>query len=100
MQGCYAALLTLAQTPTAEHIDERFDTYHQEIRHCNVGLRQTLFTQKGREIDNIRSTKDALRQHVLRTGYQAGHVWGQVLPKAPQLPSPEFGWKRENVSSQ
>ena len=61
---------------------------------------QTLFTQNGREIDNIRSTKDALRQHVLRAGYQAGHVWGQVLLKAPQLPSPEFGWKRENVSSQ
>ena len=51
--------------------------------------RQTLFTQKGREIENIPLTKDALCQRVPRAGYQACHVWGQALLKAPQLPSPE-----------
>lgn len=63
--------------------------------------RQTLLTQKDKEIKKILLTKDALRQHVLRAAYQAGHVWGQPLLKAPQVPSPkEFGWKRENVSAQ
>ena len=38
--------------------------------------RQTLFTQKRREIDNIPSTTDAIRQCVLRARYQASHVWG------------------------
>ena len=98
------ALLTLAQTPTEAHIDEILPTierfviqmYDKESSDSSVNkARQTLFTQKGREIENIPPTKDALRQHVLRTGYQAGHVWGQALLKEPQLPSPdEFGWRR------
>ena len=104
------ALLTLAQTPTEAHIDEILPTierfviqmYDKESSDSSVNkARQTLFTQKGREIENIPPTKDALRQHVLRTGYQAGHVWGQALLKEPQLPSPdEFGWRRQNDSSQ
>ena len=103
-------LPTLAQTPTAAHIDEILPTierfvilmYELEIPDDSVNkARQTLFTQKGREIENIALTKDALRQHVLRVGYQAGHVWGQALLKPPQLPSPEeFGWKQENASAQ
>ena len=46
------------------------------------GERLVLFTQKGREIENIPPTQDALAQHVLRVGYEAGHVWGQVTIKA------------------
>ena len=42
------------------------------------GERLVLFTQKGREIGNIPSTQDALAQHVLRVGYEAGHVCGQA----------------------
>ena len=55
--------------------------------------RKVLFTQKGREIENIPPTQDALAQHLFRVGYQAGHVWSQAMTKKPQLPSPaEFGW--------
>lgn len=66
------ALYTLAQTPTAAHIDgilriiERFVIlkYDTEIPDDSVNkARQTLFTQKGREIDKIPQTKDGLRQH-------------------------------------
>ena len=60
-----------------------------------------LFTQKGREIDNIPPTKDALAQHVLRVGYEAGQVWGQATIKAPQLPNPAyFGWTWEVANAQ
>ena len=45
-----------------------------------------LFTQKGREIEDIPSIQDALAQHLLRVGYEAGHVWGQAMTDAPQLP--------------
>ena len=62
--------------------------------------RQTLFTQKHREIENIPPTQDSLYQHLLRVGYQAGHVWSQVLNKAPHLPSPaDFGWIRKDELS-
>ena len=104
-------LRTLAQTtPTAAHIDRILPTmerlvilmYDKQIPDDSVNkTRQTLFTPKGREIKKIPQTKDALRQHVLRAAYQAGHVWGQALLKAPQVPShKEFGWKRENASAQ
>ena len=74
------ALRTLAQTPTAANIDEILPTierlvilmYDKEFSENKA--RQTLFTQKGREICNIPPTKHAIRQYVLRAGYQAGHV--------------------------
>ena len=59
------------------------------------GERLVLFTQQVKEIENIPPTSDVLplAQHVLRVGYEAGHMWGQATIKAPQLPSPaDFGW--------
>ena len=65
------------------------------------GERLVLFTQKGREIENISPTQYALAQHVFRVGYEAGHVWGQTTIKAPHLPSPaEFGWTWEVANAQ
>lgn len=58
--------------------------------------RQKLFAQQGRLLENIPPTSAALRQHLLRAIYQAGHVWGQCLVKEPVLPSPAFwGWKQD-----
>ena len=60
-----------------------------------------LFNQQVKEIENIPPTQDALAQHVLRVGYEAGHVWGQATIKAPQLPSPaDFGWTWEVANAQ
>ena len=59
-----------------------------------------LFTQKGRAIENIPPTKDVLAPHLLRVGYEAGHVWVQAMIKTPQLPSPaDFGstWETSNA---
>ena len=41
--------------------------------------RKDLFTRKGREIDNIPPTADALLQHAKRTVFQSGHCWGNCL---------------------
>ena len=58
-----------------------------------------LFTQKGIDIENIPPTQDALAQHMLSVGYEAGHVWGQVT--IPQLRSAaDFRWTREVANAQ
>ena len=89
------ALRKLAQAPTAADVEEvipdigRFVVlmYDQGSSDDSVNkARKTLFTSKKREIENIPPTQDALRHHVLRVAYQAGHVWGQALLRAPHLP--------------
>ena len=58
----------------------------------NEALKQ-LFVHKGRQFDNIPPTESALKEHVKRTAYQAGHIWGQTLTPRPELPSPQdWGW--------
>ena len=102
-----SALCTLSRMPTtvtvmnALPIIERIIVimYDRGSSESSVnGERLVLFTQKGREIENIPPTQDALAKHVLRVGYEAGHVWGQTQAtiKAPQLQSPaDFGWTWE-----
>ena len=97
------ALTNLVQTPTADDISRALPSIERFIiimcdrgsSETNVNnARQDLFTRKQRQIENIPPTQDALYQHMLRVGYQAGHVWGQSLVKQPLLPSPaDFGWK-------
>ena len=48
--------------------------------------RQQMFAQKGRGLDAIPPTKEALFQHTKRAVYQAGHCWGQACNTNPQLP--------------
>ena len=105
-----SALCTLSRMPTTESvmnvlpIIERLIviTYDRGSSESSVnGERLVLFTQKGRKIENIRPTQDALAQHVLRVRYEAGHVWGQATIKAPQLPSlADFGWTWEVANAQ
>ena len=96
------SLCTLSHIPTKEEIAECLPTierfivqmYDRGSTASSVNeARQELFTQKGREIENLPPTQDALLQHLLRVGYQAGHVWGQALVQSPTLPNPaDYGW--------
>ena len=55
--------------------------------------RRDLFTRKGRDIEAIPPTSDALRQHAKSSTYQAGHCWGNSLVPSPPFPCPsEWGW--------
>lgn len=57
--------------------------------------RKQLFSKKGRAIDGLPPTRDALIQHTKRAAYQAGHCWAQMMTPAPELPSPrEWGWNK------
>ena len=44
---------------------------------CVNEARKVLFSQKGRTLESIPPTSDALIQHTKRVAYQAGHCWDQ-----------------------
>ena len=49
---------------------------------------------------NIPPTLHALEQHVKRSVYQAGYVWGQCLIAVPEVPSPDLrGWEKSDSIS-
>ena len=49
--------------------------------------RQDLLA-RGRAVENIPPTQEALVQHAHRAAFQAGYVWGQALIPWQQLRSP------------
>ena len=56
--------------------------------------RKKLFVKKGRQINNISPTSEALLQHFKRAVYQGGHIWSQAEDPTPILPNPsEWGWQ-------
>ena len=59
--------------------------------------KKVLFAQKGRTLENISPTANALLQHAKRVAYQAGHCWGQCLVCIPELPSPSE-WDGQGLS--
>ena len=55
--------------------------------------RKDLFNHKGRSIESIPPTADALLHHTKMVVYQAGYCWGQAMVPVQDLPSPgEWGW--------
>ena len=70
--------------------------YHRAWNCADVNsYRRELFC-KGRAIDNIPPTKDALYQHVRRAAYISGYVWGNLLIPMMNLPPFEMhGWKAD-----
>lgn len=56
--------------------------------------RKHLFI-KGRDIENLPPSQDALILHTLRAAFQAGHIWRKSLQKYTKLPDPaKFGWRK------
>ena len=80
-----------------KYVDLLYDKTCQ-LTQVNVA-RQHLFARRSRASENIPPTQAALKQHILRTAYQAGHVWGQSLQKEAILPSPaNWGWHQSDGS--
>ena len=83
-----AALQALSNTPTVDVVDEVMPILEQYVTityECTStcmkinDARRDLFTRKGRGIEAIPPTSDALRQHAKRSTYQAGHCWGNFF---------------------
>ena len=98
---------SLGATPTPSIVDDSLYTLERFVvllydrtsnhDHVNDACKQ-LFTQKGRAIDALPSTREALRQHIRRTAYQPGYCWGQMMVVAAELPSPgEWGWMKSDT---
>ena len=97
-----AAFQALSNAPTVDVVDEvmpileRYVTimYDRTSACMKVNdARRDQFTRKGRDIEAIPPTSDALRQHAKRSTYQAGHCWGNSLVPSPPFPcSSEWGW--------
>ena len=98
------AFVKVWEVPSVDRIKELMPLFEQFIifmydktSTCSSvdEARKDLFTRKGRSIDLIPPTSAALLQHVKRSAYQAGHVWGQALVSSPALPTPaEWGWSK------
>ena len=55
--------------------------------------RKYIFANRGRSLESIPPTKDALLQHLKRSVYQGGHCWGQSMERNQILPDPKYwGW--------
>ncbi|KAG7172955.1 hypothetical protein Hamer_G008452 [Homarus americanus] len=63
---------------------------------CDVNmLRKKLFSRKSRSLEHLPPTRAALEQHIKRTAYQAGHIWGQATIALVSLPSLcDWGWMK------
>ncbi|KAK3857509.1 hypothetical protein Pcinc_036238 [Petrolisthes cinctipes] len=61
--------------------------------------RKKLFAKRN-SVQRIPPTYDALEQHMKRSVFQGGYVWGQVLVLQPLLPSPtSWGWRQTEDGS-
>ncbi|KAL8576333.1 hypothetical protein ACOMHN_006256 [Nucella lapillus] len=96
------ALLLLSSAPRdipddAMRIIERFVIllYDRTSKCTDIDkARGKIFARKN-NVQLISPTKAALEEHVKRAVYQGGHVWGQILLPAPELPPPtNWGWSR------
>ena len=92
------ALLTLSSAPSfidVIHIIERVVILmYDRTSTCHDinKARRKIFSKKN-NVKNIPPTKAAREQHIKRTTYQGGHVWGQLLLPSPSLPLPTSrGW--------
>ena len=66
-------------------------TFLQACKRCSKTI--VCFCQPSHR--NIPPTLHALEQHVKRSVYQAGYVWGQCLLAVLEVPSPDLrGWKK------
>ena len=102
-----AAFRFLSNAPMVAVVDEvmpfleRYVTimYDRTSTCMNVNdARRDLFTRKGRDIEAISPTSDALRQHAKRSTYQAGYCWGNSLVPSPPCSCPSE-WGCVNVSN-
>ena len=56
--------------------------------------RKVMFAQKGRELERIPPTRDALMLHLQRAVYQASHIWHNMMVCEVATPSPSaWGWE-------
>ena len=76
-------------------------TYTSTLENVNNvnRARYELFQFQAKSFDDLPPTQNALKLHIQRAAYTAGHIWGQALQKCPILPSP-LNWGYEMKEDQ
>ena len=97
----FAFLSKQPQTISQETMDivEKYTVlvYDKLSRETKVNVARRSLVARGRTIDRIPPTKDALILHTRRAAYQAGHIWGNAIIPSPEIPQvTEWGWKLDN----
>lgn len=81
---------------------ERFivSLYDRKSDLVSVNLcRKDLFSRKGRTIENIPPTQNALSLHIRRAVYQSCHVWSHSIEKdIPAVSPADWGWQLSDGS--
>ena len=73
--------------------------YHKTPNLSDVNsCRRELFCN-GRSIDDIPPTREALLQHIQRSGYFGGYVWGSSLSPKMDLPPFKLHGRNTDASS-
>ena len=91
------ALLALSSLPNilnlkeCFHIIERFVVLMYDCTSTSSSVnegRKMLFSRKGRSLEGIPQSSDALFQHAKRALYQGGLCWGRSFQMEQRLPDP------------
>ena len=100
------ALLSLCKNPEALQQSNAFAAierfvvllYDRTSELVSVdACRKNLFARKGRSMESIPPTRDALIQHTKRACFQAVFVWNQCLKVSPPIPhASNWGWELSN----
>lgn len=72
-----------------------FLSFHRSSTVTKVDdCRQQLFTKKGRSLDHIPPSQNALLQHAKQAAFQEGYVWEKCMKLRQNLPSPaQWSWE-------
>ena len=101
--GKETAYSTWKNYPEFDEVFKNLATLQKEIDRYHFNVLQRFvtmcFRKKSRGANYLAPTRGELVQHVKRSVYQAGYVWGQALLPAPRYPSPEdHGWTMDSAT--
>ena len=66
----------------------------------DINATRLRLVSRGKTIEKVPPTKEALRQHTKRAAFQAGYVWARSLEKDQHLPSyRQWGWTDDTTNS-
>ena len=92
-----SALMTLTSLPNNSNLEDCFSMLEKFVvlmynststSNTANEARKILFAKKGRSLECIPPTSDALFQHAKRALYQGGLCWGRSFQREQRLPDP------------
>ena len=95
----------LSECPSKEMIEANLNLIGDFVGYCygkgKAGTSESLekvrfmifYKQTKKNLRQLPPCKDSLRQHLLRSSYQSGWVWGNTLKQLPCPLTSDWGWQ-------